>query len=315
MSSTSEKSLQSNMVTIIPELIKNFKTIDLRPLYDKTLSWQAKGLHTYLISRPDNWVLNKTDLINRSKNGRDAVQAMLKELKDAGYLFILQLPSGENGHLKTFWFVYSEKKVDISQHTEKLKSSLLEIRTPGNPDSGKSTSNNKDLLKERIFNNCINSAREEQKTGTEETPIKSNRSKHQNVPKVLDAATDMSTRVNNIIQEMVSLRTKHKASQRGTTLLAQSAITGGQIQSDIFELCNDYNDETIVGMYEWFLKVKDDCWNGHSWRLFWSNLEKIEANYLAGKKSTINTPFPKQSGYAAQTQSGGWAKNSATGFR
>ena len=54
----------------------------------KALSWRAKGILSYMLSRPDNWKINKTDLYKRGKEGRDAMQAALNELKELDYLHI-----------------------------------------------------------------------------------------------------------------------------------------------------------------------------------------------------------------------------------
>ncbi len=53
---------------------------------DKRLSWKAKGLYLYLVSRPDGWDYYVQDIINRSKDGKDAVKSGLKELEEYGYL-------------------------------------------------------------------------------------------------------------------------------------------------------------------------------------------------------------------------------------
>lgn len=65
---------------------KNFVILDKTCLNDKTLSWGAKGLHAYLMSLPDDWRVRVSDLQLRSKNGRDAVRGLLKELEQAGYI-------------------------------------------------------------------------------------------------------------------------------------------------------------------------------------------------------------------------------------
>lgn len=72
----------------------NFRTINLSATHDDRLSWRAKGLHTYLVSRPDGWEFNVSDLRNRAKDGRDAVYAGLRELEEFGYLRRVQ-PKGE----------------------------------------------------------------------------------------------------------------------------------------------------------------------------------------------------------------------------
>jgi len=62
-----------------------FVQIDHRPLNDERLSWKAKGLLAYLLSKPADWQIMMEDLINRSTDGRDSVQAAMRELRDAGY--------------------------------------------------------------------------------------------------------------------------------------------------------------------------------------------------------------------------------------
>ncbi len=55
-------------------------------LEDKRLSWEARGLLAYLLSKPSNWTVRIGDLLNKSPAGRDAVYTILRELKAAGYL-------------------------------------------------------------------------------------------------------------------------------------------------------------------------------------------------------------------------------------
>jgi hypothetical protein len=55
-------------------------------LNDKSLSFKAKGLLAYLLSKPDDWVVYEAELSKASKDGRDSVRAGLKELMGAGYL-------------------------------------------------------------------------------------------------------------------------------------------------------------------------------------------------------------------------------------
>ena len=50
------------------------------------LSYKAKGLLVEMLSMPDDWKFSTQDLIQRAKDGRDAVYSAIKELEDAGYL-------------------------------------------------------------------------------------------------------------------------------------------------------------------------------------------------------------------------------------
>lgn len=76
----------SNLCIIKTHRNKKFATINLTAEEDKGLSWKAKGIHTYLISRPDGWEVHLTEIEKRSTDGRDGVRAGLVELHKAGYL-------------------------------------------------------------------------------------------------------------------------------------------------------------------------------------------------------------------------------------
>ncbi len=53
---------------------------------DPRISWKAKGLMGYFLSRPNDWQIRVTDLIQRSTDGRDSVYAIIRELKATGYV-------------------------------------------------------------------------------------------------------------------------------------------------------------------------------------------------------------------------------------
>lgn len=60
--------------------------IDNRILEDERLSWDARGLLAFLLSKPDKWNVNVTHLEGQSKAGRSKVRRILRELSDTGYL-------------------------------------------------------------------------------------------------------------------------------------------------------------------------------------------------------------------------------------
>ncbi|MFA6358664.1 MAG: hypothetical protein WCY09_08435 [Candidatus Omnitrophota bacterium] len=66
-------------------------------LEDKAISWRAKGLHSYLISLPEDWNINLTDLIERSTDGRVSTENAVNELISKGYMTRVQFR--ENGRL------------------------------------------------------------------------------------------------------------------------------------------------------------------------------------------------------------------------
>lgn len=71
-------------------VIKNpenpFVMMDKRALALPSLSYKAKGILAYLLSRPDNWIINIADVVNHSPDGDYAVRSGIKELIRAGYV-------------------------------------------------------------------------------------------------------------------------------------------------------------------------------------------------------------------------------------
>jgi hypothetical protein len=64
-----------------------YVTLNTTALNDARLSFRAKGLHTYLMSKPDDWQVYIAQLEKESpREGREAVSGALKELETAGYL-------------------------------------------------------------------------------------------------------------------------------------------------------------------------------------------------------------------------------------
>ena len=65
---------------------ENYKIIPNAIGNDKRLSWEARGMMLYLLSKKDTWILRNKDLENQTNAGRDKVNKILKELVNAGYI-------------------------------------------------------------------------------------------------------------------------------------------------------------------------------------------------------------------------------------
>lgn len=64
----------------------NYSVIDNRLLDNEFLSWGAKGLLCYLLSKPDNWIISREQLSKASSNGQCSVRGFINELESAGYV-------------------------------------------------------------------------------------------------------------------------------------------------------------------------------------------------------------------------------------
>jgi len=63
-----------------------YACIDKVPINDKRLTWKARGVLLYLLSKPDDWRVIIADLINQSPQGESAVRSAIRELREAGYI-------------------------------------------------------------------------------------------------------------------------------------------------------------------------------------------------------------------------------------
>lgn len=79
-------STESGIIRVEHDSEHPYKTINTSFANDERLSWGARGILTYLLSKPNDWVMTVKDLINQSPAGRDAVYGMLRNLEDCGYL-------------------------------------------------------------------------------------------------------------------------------------------------------------------------------------------------------------------------------------
>ena len=71
---------ENNLLVIPNDHNKNYKTISLLCVLDPDLSWKAKGIHNYLITRPSNWAIRKADLEKRSLESKGKLDAGINEL-------------------------------------------------------------------------------------------------------------------------------------------------------------------------------------------------------------------------------------------
>lgn len=91
--------------------------IDKYGLNDERLSWKAKGLLAYLLSKPDDWQVYESDLIKRASDGRDSVRTGLRELEKFGYLSRRQI-RGENGSFGHMEYIVYERPITPEEYEE-----------------------------------------------------------------------------------------------------------------------------------------------------------------------------------------------------
>lgn len=105
---------------------RNYTVIDNTFIRDTSLSWKAKGLMTYLLSLPDDWSVNFSEVLKHSSDGETSLRGAINELKKHGYLKSKRLFDNETKKIVGFTY-------------EVIEQPLSENRSVENPYSGKST--------------------------------------------------------------------------------------------------------------------------------------------------------------------------------
>lgn len=132
--------------------------IDKYGLNDERLSWKAKGLLAYLLSKPDNWQVYESDLIKRATDGRDSVRTGLRELEKFGYLSRRQI-RGENGSFRNMEYIIYERPITeelaVDEKSVHDKTPQTENPSTENPQTENPLLINNDLNKNDFNNDCL----------------------------------------------------------------------------------------------------------------------------------------------------------------
>ena len=98
--------MENNLIIIRADHEKNYKVIDLTCVQDEKLSWKAKGIFNYLITRPPFWEIHTSDLIERSNDGKSSLYSGIKELIETGYIF--RITKRVNGKIVKWGYLTTE---------------------------------------------------------------------------------------------------------------------------------------------------------------------------------------------------------------
>ena len=111
-----------------PRLAGNFTILSNAVINDERLSFRARGVLIWLLSKPDDWRTRSDSIAGQSpKEGRDAIRSALRELAELGYL-IREKIQNERGQWTTIQTIYEEPHVQPGP----------ENPTRGNADIGES---------------------------------------------------------------------------------------------------------------------------------------------------------------------------------
>lgn len=93
---------------------QDYTVINNTSLYDERLSWKAKAIHVFMLSKPDNWTFYNEEMVKWAKDGLDSFSSGLKELKKFGYVKKEQR-RGQNGKFEWVTVVYEVPQESAEQ--------------------------------------------------------------------------------------------------------------------------------------------------------------------------------------------------------
>ena len=116
---------------------ENYTVMSNRHLRDANLSLKAKGLLSQMLSLPDDWDYTVAGLVSINHEGQTAIENILRELKDAGYVVVSKRYPNEteSGRIEYVYTVYEspddcengEKQEAPKQGVENLPLEILPV--------------------------------------------------------------------------------------------------------------------------------------------------------------------------------------------
>ena len=123
---------------------------------DTSLSLQCRGLLGYLISLPDDWVVRPEQLAKANGIAKNTAYKLIKELKEAGYIFQVQKRE-ESGKFSTGDYLVFRSLEDAAWYAESLENTGVE------PCTKKRDAVKRDTVNCELTNKEVNKETEKQK--------------------------------------------------------------------------------------------------------------------------------------------------------
>lgn len=116
-------------------------------LQDNRISWKAKGILSFLMSRPNEWEFYMDEIKANSTDGKRALQSGIKELEEIGYLLRNPIYNKEKGRFFGWDWILdlpeNNNKNRQTQNRSDRKRISLPIATTNNKTNSSNTNNNK----------------------------------------------------------------------------------------------------------------------------------------------------------------------------
>lgn len=107
---------------------KNYTVMSNYHLRDCDLSYKAKGLLSFMLSLPEDWDYSLAGLCSISKESRDGIRSILKELQEHHYIEIEKV-RGDKGYFEYNYLIYeipNNNKLEKEQNNPDMENPHLD---------------------------------------------------------------------------------------------------------------------------------------------------------------------------------------------
>lgn len=120
---------------------QNYTVVHNELIEDQRLTWKARGILVFLLSKPDHWRTTAAYLASQSPEGVHSVRAGLQQLEQAGYVRRIK-KQNSRGQWSTYTVVF-DRPQPVDNYVEKVGYLSTEPKSGfqkfGEPDSLVST--------------------------------------------------------------------------------------------------------------------------------------------------------------------------------
>lgn len=130
---------------------EGYTTMCNHHLRDVSLSWQAKGMLSFMFSNREDFKYSINGLTKCASNGETSVRSILNELKEKGYLIVTPI-KGSNGRIECWDYDFFETPDDAKRFVDGPVGEIPQLENNGQRNTKISSTNNSRITKRRKTN-------------------------------------------------------------------------------------------------------------------------------------------------------------------
>ena len=120
---------------------EGYTTMCNHHLRDVSLSWQAKGMLSFMFSNREDFKYSINGLVKCASNGDTSVRSILNELKEKGYLIVTPI-KGSNGRIECWDYDFFETPDDAKRFVDGPVGEIPQLENNGQRNTNISSTNN-----------------------------------------------------------------------------------------------------------------------------------------------------------------------------